>query len=461
MNEGRQAKGTFNVKAYKEYNTKTPVVDKDGNETKLVPLNKSPYNYGENLKLYYLHYIEHGKAEGRKALYDGDSEGSNSSSGTSGGPTQYGLIDYAPVYDFDYYITKYSDVRQAYGNDRDKVLQHFVRHGMSEGRSGNDKFNVQGYKNRYSDLRAAFGNDLKQYYLHYINYGIKENRSCELAKVTTYQGYDYALVYDFDYYTKKYSDLNAAFSNNPSGAIEHFIEHGLEEGRQAKENFSVTAYKGNYLDLRNAFGDNTIAYVRHYIECGYAEGRSKTTSVEYHDILGETSTTVNQMVTYFLANNPTYPSYYANNTDVDTISKFCKLYIDECSKYGVKAEVAFCQAMKETNFLKFSGDVKANQYNFAGLGATGGGVSGASFRSIQEGIRAQVQHLYAYANKDASLTKDECVDPRFEYVKKGYAPYVEWLGQKENPFGEGWATAEGYGKSIVSDYMYKLELCGK
>ncbi|MCI9634030.1 MAG: glucosaminidase, partial [Ruminococcus sp.] len=29
------------------------------------------------------------------------------------------------------------------------------------------------------------------------------------------------------------------------------------------------------------------------------------------------------------------------------------------------------------------------------------------------------------------------------------APYVEWLGQKENPGGQGWATAENYGYSIV------------
>lgn len=41
-----------------------------------------------------------------------------------------------------------------------------------------------------------------------------------------------------------------------------------------------------------------------------------------------------------------------------------------------------------------------------------------------------------------------CVDPRYGYVEKGCAPYVEWLGQKENPERKGWASGEGYGGKI-------------
>jgi hypothetical protein len=55
--------------------------------------------------------------------------------------------------------------------------------------------------------------------------------------------------------------------------------------------------------------------------------------------------------------------------------------------------------------------------------------------------------LKAYATEDALL--QECVDDRYEYVTKGSAPYVQWLGQQENPDGQGWATAENYGYSIV------------
>lgn len=46
--------------------------------------------------------------------------------------------------------------------------------------------------------------------------------------------------------------------------------------------------------------------------------------------------------------------------------------------------------MKETGFLKYGGDVLPNQYNFAGIGATGA-VHGASFSNVRMRIRAQIQ----------------------------------------------------------------------
>ena len=454
MREGRQAKGTFNVVAYRN-NYRTDFRNHFAN-------NMAAY---DNWEWYFMHYIEYGKAEGRSGLPLSGTDDPDDD--TVKGTTQYGLVDYKDVYDFEYYVSKYSDIRKAYGNNPDKALQHFIRHGMDEGRQGNSEFNVYGYRSRYSDLRSAFGNNMKQYYLHYINHGKKEGRKTDLVAVTTYQGTDYSKVYNFDYYTKRYSDLNQAFANDPAGAIQHFIQHGVSEGRQACEGFSITAYKNNNSDLRRAFGDNDMAYIRHYITLGYGEENRNPSSPILHAIKGTSTTSVNQMVMYFLANAP-YPSYYANNTNVKTINDFCKLYYDICEDYGIKAEVAFCQAMKETNFLKFGGDVKQTQFNFAGLGATGNSVSGASFNSIEEGIRAHIQHLYAYADKNASEASIKAiegkgdkslVDPRFQFVTKGSAINVEHLGQKENPIpGLGWATAERYGYSIVENYMNKLEM---
>ena len=130
------------------------------------------------------------------------------------------------------------------------------------------------------------------------------------------------------------------------------------------------------------------------------------------------------------------------------------MYYDECKAEGVKVEVAFCQAMKETGFLRFGGDVSITQYNFAGIGATGNGNPGNSFASVRQGIRAQVQHLKAYASTEG--LNNVCVDPRFQYVSRGCAPYVEWLGKHENPFGAGWATGKNYGYSIKNDYISKM-----
>ena len=102
--------------------------------------------------------------------------------------------------------------------------------------------------------------------------------------------------------------------------------------------------------------------------------------------------------------------------------------------------------MKETAFLKYGGDVLPNQYNYAGIGATGA-IHGAAFKDVRTGIRAQIQHLKAYASLDRLV--NTCVDPRFNLVTRGCAEYVEWLGQQENPNGYGWATDKNYGYSIV------------
>ena len=165
-----------------------------------------------------------------------------------------------------------------------------------------------------------------------------------------------------------------------------------------------------------------------------------------YEIMGDTVVTVDELMALYSSKGKTYPKYY-KDTEAPNLKQFCQIYIEESAEEGVKAEVAFCQAMLETGWLQFGGDVKIRQYNFAGIGATGGGAAGASFSDVRTGIRAQVQHLKAYAS--TSALKNECVDPRFKYVKRGSAKYVEWLGQKENPNGNGWATGKNYGYNIL------------
>ena len=106
-----------------------------------------------------------------------------------------------------------------------------------------------------------------------------------------------------------------------------------------------------------------------------------------------------------------------------------EIYISEGAKEGIRGDLAFAQALHETDFFKFGGDVLPHQNNFAGLGATGNGVRGHSFETPQAGVRAQIQHLKAYAS--TAPLNNPCVDPRFHYVKnRGCAPYVEDLGGK-------------------------------
>lgn len=183
---------------------------------------------------------------------------------------------------------------------------------------------------------------------------------------------------------------------------------------------------------------------------------SKDVQVSLTKIMGTSQTNVAQMVRYYKANASGYDTFkarYEGKYDgslakggASTIEQFAQIFYEEANAEGVKAEVAFTQCMKETGFLKYGGDVLPNQYNFAGIGATGA-VHGAKFKDVRTGIRAQIQHLKAYAS--TSPLNNACVDPRFNLVTRNTAPYVEWLGKQENPNGYGWATAKNYGYDIV------------
>ena len=157
-------------------------------------------------------------------------------------------------------------------------------------------------------------------------------------------------------------------------------------------------------------------------------------------IMGKPAVTADQMKSYLKKKNPSVPQ---------SVLDMLPLYLSEGEAEGVRGDIAFAQSCLETGNFTFSGSaVTLSQNNFCGLGVTQRGKTGLSFDTPQLGIRAQIQHLKAYASTDALI--NERIDPRFRYVTRGCAPYVEWLGQKENPQGKGWAAGEKYGEKILS-----------
>ena len=169
-------------------------------------------------------------------------------------------------------------------------------------------------------------------------------------------------------------------------------------------------------------------------------GVKKKEETTFTKIMGNAVATVEQMTAYIKTKNPD-----VTQSVVDMIP----LYLSEGKAEGVRGDIAFAQSCLETgNFGFFGSAVTLDQNNFCGMGVTSNGMRGNSFDTPQLGIRAQVQHLKAYAS--TVDLKNECVDPRFKYVTRGCAEYVEWLGQKENPDGRGWAAGAGYGAKIIT-----------
>ena len=169
--------------------------------------------------------------------------------------------------------------------------------------------------------------------------------------------------------------------------------------------------------------------------------------IDDYEIMGESEVTVDQMVACYEATGHEYPSEELGDGGASTIEKFCEILYEEAETEGVKAEVVFAQSMIETGWLQFGGDVDISQYNFAGIGAVGGGASGASFDNVRQGLRAQVQHLKAYASTDDLV--NDCVDPRFDLVTRGCATTVQGLSGR-------WAASETYGDQIV-ELIYKVK----
>ena len=165
-----------------------------------------------------------------------------------------------------------------------------------------------------------------------------------------------------------------------------------------------------------------------------------SSSIEGTAIMGTAVATVKQMQEYIKKVNPNV---------AQSVIDMIPLYLSEGKTEGVRGDIAFAQSCLETGNFGFSQSaVTLDQNNFAGMGVTQNGMKGLSFETPQLGIRCQIQHLKAYASTDA--LKNENIDPRFKYVTRGSAPYVEWLGIQENPKGLGWAAGAGYGEKILS-----------
>lgn len=223
MKEGRMGNSTFDVKSYRRQYS---------------DLRNS---FGSSLPSYYNHYINYGSKEGR------------SPSGCSvlvNPITKYNGTDYSKVYDYNFYVKKYADVKKAFGEDDAAVIKHFVLHGMNEQRQGSGTFSEVAYRYQNPDLRKAFRLNYASYYNHYMNYGYREKRKTTgnttnmVNPLSTYDYVDFSNIYDFNYY-RNHADLKKAFKDDDIALFEHFLSNGIREGRQAKTSVSPNsaAYK--------------------------------------------------------------------------------------------------------------------------------------------------------------------------------------------------------------------------
>lgn len=189
----------------------------------------------------------------------------------------------------------------------------------------------------------------------------------------------------------------------------------------------------------NPYVYNTTKHTWDAFKKAIAGGGSTEQKDSMTKITGKAEATAEQMKAYIKAKN---------GSVAQSVLDMIPLYLSEGEAENIRGDIAFAQSCLETGNFTFSGSaVKLSQNNFCGMGVTQNGMEGNSFDTPQLGIRAQIQHLKAYAN--TTKLKQDCIDPRFDLVSRGCAPYVEYLGIQENPKGKGWASGAGYGEKIL------------
>lgn len=159
----------------------------------------------------------------------------------------------------------------------------------------------------------------------------------------TYKDYNYALVYNYEFYRAIHPDLVAAFGDNKIAYIRHFITYGMAEGRQACAQFNVNYYKETYADLQSAFGSDLTSYYLHFVNNGYNEGRigAVTNYVPKQDNFTEKSSSLfaqsgkrtKVSAKQDVSKVYNYEFYRQNNPDLqiafgDTVSAYRKHFIE-------------------------------------------------------------------------------------------------------------------------------------
>lgn len=164
-------------------------------------------------------------------------------------------------------------------------------------------------------------------------------------------------------------------------------------------------------------------------------------------IYGEPVATKTQAVAYIRQTNPEVKL-------ACTVEELVALYWQEAEREKIRPDLALAQSLVETATYKYGGDVLHHQNNFCGLGTTGGGVRGASFATPELGVRAHIQHLLAYTQRQEPST--DIVDPRYEVAHKirmERGVVDTWYGLNGT-----WAMGSLYCEKIMATYQKILAM---
>ncbi len=235
MKEQRQAISSFNEKSYRYTYTDLRLA------------------YGSDYAKYYEHYIKYGNKENRKTTGTTDFTPITKLNGT----------DYSLVYDFNYYVSRYSDL-QKFRDDDAGAIRHFVKYGMKDERQAISSFDEKSYRRAYQDLRIAYEDNYAKYYEHYIKYGYKEKRTATTGvttlrnPVTKLDGKDYSKDYEYFSYLAENPDVAKKYGENDVAVLRDYVSNLIP--KEAKKILDVARSWMGYNEKDGSFKEIIDVY---------------------------------------------------------------------------------------------------------------------------------------------------------------------------------------------------------
>lgn len=167
-------------------------------------------------------------------------------------------------------------------------------------------------------------------------------------------------------------------------------------------------------------------------------------------VMGSSALTADQITAW-------YQSMGITSRSPTPVRELAEIFLEEGQAQGVRGDIAFAQSMLETGYLRYGGLVRPGDHNFSGLGACDRCARGLQFADPVLGIRAQIQHLYAYGDPLAAPERlaRPLADIRFDLVSpKGRAATWEQMGSGN------WASDAGYPGKVLSIWRAMLAYSG-
>ncbi|MGE0279128.1 MAG: glycosyltransferase [Rhizobiaceae bacterium] len=185
----------------------------------------------------------------------------------------YRTIAASGLFDPDWYIAAYPDVRAA----KTDPLLHYLAAGADEGRNPSRYFDTRFYVEQYPDVGRSGVNAL----LHYLQTGRFEGRrTCPATDTATsgaeYQAISSSPLFNREWYLDTYNDVKT----NGIDPVVHYLTAGAAQGFDPSLYFSTSYYLKRYPDVGEA-GLNPLV---HYLTYGEIERRQPSDPNSFDDV---------------------------------------------------------------------------------------------------------------------------------------------------------------------------------